>query len=189
VGDGTCEVKGVAFHTFFQALTDVRGAAAADLAQAELPPELRQRLRHGGISRVGHYPMAEYSELHAAAQRALRGGEPLARAIGKAATDIDTRGLLRFVLGLTSTDLLLRHAGKVWSSFARGSSVGVQQLAPRRYAVAFDGLEGASRLVFTELEGAIERLVERTGARQPEVRREGDGETESASVRFQVSWQ
>lgn len=181
-----CAVKGVAFHTFFQALSDVRGGDAAELVREQLPPELRERLRLGGISRVGHYPMAEYAELHAAAQRALRGGEALARAIGKAATDIDTRGLLRFVLSLTSTDLLLRHAGKVWSSFARGSRVSVQQLGRNRYRVEFDGLTGASELVFVELEGAIERLVERTGARHPEVGREpgsGDG-----NVRYLVGW-
>ncbi|HTV20207.1 MAG TPA: DUF2378 family protein [Polyangiaceae bacterium] len=180
-------MKGVAFHTFFQALGDVRGAAAADLAQAELPPELRDRLRLGGVSRVGYYPMAEYAELHSATQRALRGGESLARSIGKAATDIDTRGLLRFVLGLTLTDLLLRHAGKVWASFARGSQVTVDTLAPRRYVVTFDGLVGANDLVHVELEGAIERLVERTGARVPEVRRDPDAD--GTSVRYRVSWE
>jgi hypothetical protein len=187
VSAGACEVKGVAFHTFFQALGDVRGSAAAELARGELPPELRERLRLGGISRVGYYPMAEYAELHAATQRALRGGEPLARAIGKAATDIDTRGLLRFVLSLTSADLLLRHAGKVWSSFARGSHVSVKQLGSKRYRVAFDGFDGASRLVFVELEGAIERLIERTGARQPEVAREPG--SEDSCVRYLVSWE
>jgi hypothetical protein len=187
VGADACEVKGVAFHTFFQALSAVRGSAAVELAREELPPELRERLRLGGISRVGYYPMAEYSELHAAAHRALRGGEPLARAIGKAATDIDTRGLLRFVLSLTSADLLLRHAGKVWSSFARGSRVSVQQLGSKRYRVAFEGFAGASELVFVELEGAIERLIERTGARHPEVGREPG--SEGSSVRYLVAWE
>lgn len=187
MGGAACEVKGVAFHTFLQALADVRGSAAADLAQAALPTALRDRLRLGGVSRVGYYPMAEYAELHAATHRALRGGEPLARAIGKAATDIDTRGLLRFVLGLTSPDLLLRHAGKVWASFARGSQVSVEQLAPRRHVVSFEGLTGATELVCIELEGAIERLVERTGARVPEVRRELD--SDPSHVRFRVSWE
>jgi hypothetical protein len=177
----------VAFHTFFQALSDVRGSAAAEQARAELPPELRDRFRLGGISRVGYYPMSEYAELHAAAQRALRGGETLARAIGGAATDIDTRGLLRFVLSLTSTELLLRHAGKVWSSFARGSRITVQHSAPKRYTVEFDGLDGATPCVFVELEGAIERLIERTGARSPSVCRDPDAE--GVSVRYRVSWE
>ena len=177
----------MAFHTFFQALTELRGRAAVDLTHAALPAELSERLRLGRVLRVGYYPLAQYSELHAAAQRALRGGAALARDIGRKATEHDTRGLLRFVLGLTSTELLMRHAGKVWSSFARGSRVSAQQVEPRHYRVAFEGLDGASELVFVELEGAIERLIELTGARQAQVRRHA-GE-DGSSVVFSASWQ
>jgi hypothetical protein len=182
----TCTVKGVAFHTFFQALTELRGRHATDLTRAALPPALEERLRLGGIARVGQYPLDSYSELHAAAQRALSGGESLARAIGRTAADIDTRGLLRFVLGLTSTDLLMRHAGKVWSSFVRGSRVSVRQAEARHYVVDFEGLEGASELLFAELEGSIERLVERTGARQARVTRKVD--PSGSSARYFVAW-
>lgn len=181
-----CEVKGVAFHTFLQALSELRGSAASELTQAALPEGLRDRLRSGAILRVGHYPLAEYAELHAAANRALQRGPALAREIGAKATEIDTRGLLRFVVRLTSADLLMRHAGRVWSSFARGSQVSVQQLEPRRYVVRFEGLHGVSELVCVELEGAIERLVELTGARDPEVRRLAD--SAGATVSFRVSW-
>jgi hypothetical protein len=183
----TCEVKGVAFHTFLRALTELRGEAAAELTRAALPEGLRARLRLGAILRVGYYPLAEYAELHAAANRALSRGHVLAREIGTRATEIDTRGLLRFVLGLTSTDLLMRHASRVWSSFARGSSVSVEQVEPRRYVVRFDGLHGASELVCVELEGAIERLVELTGARRPAVRRHASGAGSAAA--FWVSWE
>lgn len=183
----TCEVKGVAFHTFLQALTELRGSAAADLTRAALPEGLRDRLRLGAILRVGYYPLAEYAELHAAAHRALSRGQALAREIGAKATEIDTRGLLRFVLGLTSTELLMRHAGKVWSSFARGSRVSVEQVEPRRYVIRFDGLHGVSELVCVELEGAIERLVELTGARHPAVRRHAGSAGSGAA--FWVSWE
>lgn len=182
----TCEVKGVAFHTFLQALTELRGSGAAELTRAALPDDLRERLRLGAVSSVGYYPLAEYAELHAAANRALHRGSTLAREIGAKATEIDTRGLLRFVLGLTSTELLMRHAARVWSSFARGSRVSTEQLEPRRYVVRFEGLHGVTELVRVELEGAIERLVELTGARHPQVRRHENGA--GSAVAFWVSW-
>ena len=182
----TCEVKGVAFHTFLQALTELRGGTASELTRAALPEGLRERLSRGAILRVGYYPLAEYAELHAAANRALHRGPARAREIGARATEIDTRGLLRFVLGLTSTELLLRHASRVWSSFARGSRVSAEQVEPRRYVVRFEGLHGVSELVCVELEGAIERLVELTGAPHPAVSRHAD--SAGAAVGFWVSW-
>jgi hypothetical protein len=183
---GPCEIKGVAFHTFFQAVGELRGAVSVERTRAAVAPELREQLRLGAIARVGYYPLATYGELHAAAHRALHGGEAFARDIGRKTAEIDTRGLLRFVLGLTSTDLLVRHADKVWSSFARGSRVRAEKLHDRRYSVKFDGFWEASELVLTELEGALATLVERTGAVDPIVRhaRDGDG----ATVSYIVEW-
>jgi Protein of unknown function (DUF2378) len=183
---GPCEIKGVAFHTFFQAVGELRGEAAVARTRAELAPELREKLRLGAISRVGYYPLATYGELHAAAQRALHGGEAFARDLGRKTAEIDTRGLLRFVVGLTSTDLLVRHADKVWASFARGARVHAEKLHPRRYSVRFDGFWEASELVLTELEGALATLVERTGATDPVVRHSRD--REGATVNYIVEW-
>jgi len=183
---GPCEIKGVAFHTFFQALAELRGDVAVERTRAQLAPALREQMRLGAIARVGYYPLATYTELHAAAQRALHGGEAFARDIGRKTAEIDTRGLLRFVLGLTSTDLLVRHADKVWASFARGARVRAERLHERRYSVKFDGFGEASELVLTELEGALATLVERTGATDPVVRhsRDSDGTT----VSYIVEW-
>jgi hypothetical protein len=181
-----CEIKGVAFHTFFQALRELRGEAAVEATRAELAPELREQLRLGAIARVGYYPLTTYAELHAAAHRALHGGEALAREIGRKTAEIDTRGVLRFVLGFTSTDLLVRHADKVWASFARGARVRAEKLHERRYSVGFEGFWDASELVLVELEGALATLVERTGANDPLVRHTRD--REDSTVRYIVEW-
>jgi len=183
---GPCEIRGVAFHTFFLAVAELRGAKAAESTRAQIPAELREQLRLGAISRVGYYPLHTYSELHTAAQRALRGGEAFARDIGRKTAEIDTRGLLRFVLGLTNTDLLVRHADKVWASFARGARVRAEKLYERRYSVKFEGFWDASELVLFELEGALATLVERTGATHPVIRhvRDDDGTT----VSYIVEW-
>jgi hypothetical protein len=176
----------VAFHTFFQAVAELRGDAAAEATRAMLEPELRDRLRLGAIARVGYYPLKTYGELHTAAQRALHGGEAFARELGRKTAEIDTRGLLRFVLGFTSTDLLVRHADKVWGSFARGARVRAEKLHARRYSVKFDGFWEASELVLSELEGALAKLVEQTGATDPVVRhaRDKDGST----VNYIIEW-
>lgn len=183
---GPCEIRGVAFHTFFQAVGELRGDAAVERTRAAVVPQLREQLRLGAITRVGYYPLQTYGELHAAAQRALQGGEAFAREIGRKTAEIDTRGLLRFVLGLTSTDLLVRHADKVWASFARGARVRAERLHPRRYSVKFDGFWEASQLVLTELEGSLAALVERTGAVDPVVRHSRD--RDGATVSYIIEW-
>lgn len=183
---GPCEIKGVAFHTFFQALAELRGPAAAEATRAQVPPALREGLRLGAIARVGYYPLETYGELHEAAQRALGGGESLAREIGRKTADIDTRGLLRFVLGLATTDLLVRHADKVWGSFARGARVHAEKRGERRYSVAFENFWEASELVLFELEGSLATLVSHTGATDPVVRHAR--EAERRIVSYSIEW-
>lgn len=183
---GPCEIRGVAFHTFLLAVAELRGERAVESTRAQVPPELREQLRLGAISRVGYYPLQTYAELHAAAQRALRGGEAFARDIGRKTAEIDTRGLLRFVLGFATTDLLVRHADKVWASFARGARVRAEKLRERRYSVKFEGFWEAPELVLVELEGALATLVERTGAVDPLVRHSRD--PDGATVSYSVEW-
>jgi len=157
-----------------------------ELTRAKMREEWNQRWNFGGISRVGYYPLAEYSDVHAAADAALGGGAAFARELGSKATEIDTRGVLRFVLGVTSASLLLRYADKVWSSYARGATVVVENRAPEGYDIEFQNMTGASELVFAEIEGSIEMLLARTGARV-EVTRRRLGNA-PASARYFVSW-
>jgi hypothetical protein len=182
----TLEMRGAAFLTFFDAVRELRGPATEAAVRAGLPVGPRERLERGAITRVGWYPLADYTELHAAFDRTARGGEALARQLGRVSTDLDTRGLLRYVLAIASPDLLMRHAPLVFSSYVRGDGVTPEKKGPGRYVVRWQGLDGASALVNAELEGGTAFLVEKTGGRDVAVERVApSGPSEHA---FEVRW-
>lgn len=165
----TVEMRGAAFFTFLDALGQLRGPATVAAVRAALPVSLREQLDRGALTRVGWYPLSAYAALHTANDSVVRGGEALAFQIGRLTTEVDTRGLIRFVLAIASPDLLMRHASLVFGSYIRGATVTAEALAPRHCSVRWKGLEGATRLLLAEMEGGTAFLVERTGGKHVQV--------------------
>ncbi|MBX7193427.1 MAG: hypothetical protein K1X94_15335 [Sandaracinaceae bacterium] len=161
----TVEMRGAAFLSFFEGIEELRDRATADAVKEALRPELRERVLSGAITRVGWYPMAEYTALHEALDRVVSGGPEFAVRLGYVTTDRDTRGLLRYVLAFTSPDLLIRYADKVFMSYVRGASMSIEQLGPRHYLVSWSDHHGASRALFDEWRGGIQLLMERCGGK------------------------
>jgi hypothetical protein len=164
-------MKGVAFHSLLAAVRELHGEATRTRVVAALPTERRELIERGGVSRLGWYPLPHYSELHDAVQTTLGGGEATARALGRAATELDMRGVLRFVLGLASPDLLMRHSERVFGAYVRGGTVSATLRSKDLYEISLVGLYGANRYVLAELEAGVALVLERTGARGVSVRR------------------
>lgn len=179
-------MRGAAFLTFFDAVRELRGPATEAAVRAALPAALRERLERGAITRVGWYPLADYAELHAALDRTARGGETLARQLGRVSTDLDTRGLIRYVLAIASPDLLMRHAPLVYSSYVRGGAITPEKKGPGRYLLRWSGLVGSSPLVNAELEGGTSILVEKAGGRDVVVERVAPGAASEHA--FEICW-
>jgi hypothetical protein len=72
------------------------------------------------------------------------GGEREARELGWRSTDIDTRGLLRFVIALSTPALLVQQASRVFGSYIRGGKVTSTKREAGLYDVAFSNMGGAS---------------------------------------------
>jgi len=163
------EVRGAAFLTFLEALRVLRGPATEAAVRAALPDGLREKLASGVLTRVGWYPLSDYSSLHTVTDAVLHGGVDFARQLGRTTTEIDTRGLIRYVLAMASPDLLMRYASKVFSSYVRGATVTSKTLGPRHYELHWKGLVGATNLVHVEMEGGAAFLAERVGAKHVRV--------------------
>lgn len=165
----TVEMRGAAFLTFLEALRALRGPATEGAVRAALPDALREKLASGVLTRVGWYPLAEYSALHTATDAVVHGGTDFARLLGRTTTEIDTRGLIRYVLAIASPDLLMRHASKVFSSYVRGATVVSKALGPHHYELQWEGLVGATNLVHIEMQGGAAFLIERTGGKNVQI--------------------
>ncbi len=180
------EMRGAAFLSFFQGVTELRGVTTSNAVRDALPAPLRERVVSGAISRVGWYPMEDYATLHAVCAEVTGGGDAFATALGRVTTDHDTRGLLRYVLAFTSPDLLLRYGDKVFGSYVRGASMQVERLAPQHHVIRWSQFRGATRLVHAEWRGGVAFLLERCGGRDVVVTARES--VDPAAATFEVRW-
>lgn len=180
-------MRGAAFVSFFEGLSELRGELAAARVREALPGHLRVALEGGAVSRVGWYPLKDYVAVHDACERTLGGGETLAFQLGRVTTDRDTRGLIRYVLALTSPDLLVRHADKVFGSYVRGPTMEVERVTgSHRFVVRWHKFYGTTPLFEAEWRGGITLLLEKAGAQGVEVVRRP--ELRPGDVTFEVNW-
>ena len=184
--DVSVEMRGAAFLSFFEGIAELRDPGTATAVRDALPSPLREQIATGGITRIGWYPMQNYSALHEACDRVIGGGDAFATALGRVTTDRDTRGLLRYVLAFTSPDLLLRYGDKVFGSYVRGATMRVDRITAKHHVIRWDDFHGASFRVHAEWQGGVAFLVERCGGRDVSVRAEPSDDPSRA--RFEVRW-
>lgn len=182
------EMKGAAFYSMIAAIGELDGAEAQAGVVAALPEPIGSVFRSGALARVGWYPLEHYGLVHEAIQAVLGGGERRARDLGRKSTEIDTRGLLRYVLALTTPSLLVRHANRVFGSYIRGGTVTAAQRDLGIYDVTFSNMSGASRYVLAEWEGGISFLLEVAGAKAVNVRRAAATADEHGNVAMVATW-
>lgn len=180
------EMRGAAFLSFFDAVRELRDDATATRVCDALPPPLRERFVSGALTRIGWYPMADYSRLHTAANEVLGGGHAFARQLGRVTTEQDTRGLLRYVLAFASPELLMRYADKVVMSYVRGARCHSERIAARHSMLHVEDFHGASELVHQEWIGGVQILVERCGGKTVSVSLVPTAIPAAAS--FEVRW-
>ena len=182
----TVEMRGAAFLSFFDGVAELRDRATADAVRDALRPDVRRRILDGGFTRVGWYPMEDYSALHTACEQVVKGGMPFAIQLGRVTTDRDTRGLLRYVLAFTSPDLLLRYGDKVFGSYVRGATMTVERIASKHHVLHWDDFHGASFAVHAEWQGGVTFLIEKCGGKNVSVVQRAT--PDPAKAAFEVSW-
>jgi hypothetical protein len=184
----TVEMKGAGFHSMMAAVAELEGKAAHDRVVEALPEPIGAAFRRAELTRVGWYPIAQYGLLHDAIQRTVGGGENRARELGRKSTEIDTRGLLRYMLAITTPGLLVRHANRVFGSYIRGAEVSAEKRSAAIYDVNFRNMIGVSRFILAEWEGGISFLLELAGATGVSVRRVSPLADERGLVSMVATW-
>ena len=191
------EAKGVIFLSMLEAIAEVDGQEARKRVVAAVQGPLAEALRSGALTRVGWYPIAWYGDLHTAMQKELRGGDEKVRLLGRRSTEIDTRGLLRYVLALSTPSLLFRYGAKIFGSYLRGGEVASEHLE-RKAELRFSNMSEAPDLMFVEWQGGISSLLEHAGAREvvvhPAVRKRSNLMRPSSNapgdlVSIRVAWE
>lgn len=180
------EIRGAAFHSFLEAVEATEGAPAARTVLEKLPAELRARLGHGEVTRLGFFPVTEYELLHEALHGTVGGGFSYARSLGRRTTEIDLRGIVRFVLAFGSPELLVRYADRVFRSYFRGTEILQRELAPRRHRFCWRGFAEAGPYTRAESVGSVGYLIEACGGRDVAVTPVRP--TRRSDFEFEIGW-
>ncbi len=184
----TGHAKGINFRTFWASLERLYGPEVVEQTKALLPEEIADAVRTGAIVASGFYPVAWYIEHHKAAMNATRRGPALAREIAAESTRADFRGVYRFFAIILSPESFVARAGKAWGMYWSTGTVTVVE-ARRGYAhVVFEGCEGFDAILWQDIQGSIEALLDIGGAKNVRMQTLSGGRDED-NLDLEMAWE
>lgn len=157
-----------------------------ELVLAQLSDELRSSLKFGQLLAMGWYPASWYAELHRAIDQVTQGGPVLARALGRTATLTDFNGLHRFLASVLTVETVFGQAPRLMALYWKGGTIEWLELARGRGSLRFTHWVGFTRLIWEDLMGSMEGILEFCGAKQIRCRtpHEMTGDTVVVEVRW-----
>lgn len=170
-GTGTeISAKGSNFIGLLRALEALQGPDARDRLLAELPPEVATPIRLGQIVMMGWYPVEWYAELHAALDRCFHEGPSLARKLSHHATTMDIGSIHRFIVSMLSVETVFGQTHRLMGLYWRGGRIERQEITKGRARMRFSDWTGFSVLIWEDIMGGIEAVLDSCGAKNGRVR-------------------
>jgi hypothetical protein len=166
---------------------DARDPTARLRVLQALPPERARALGDGDIVTMGWYPIVWYAELHDAIDKVLGGGPSLARELGHDTCVYDFNSIHRVIAAMFSVETVFGQAHRLMGLYFKGGTIERLDVQPGRGRIRFIGWYGFSRLIWEDLLGAMQGILELCGASN--VRCRPQGALHSAhTVDFELRW-
>lgn len=161
------QTKGSNFLGLLKAVVKFHGPLArADVLRAA-SGDLGAALREETLLAMSWYPARWYSDLHSAIDRALVGGPDFARTLGRTATLDDFNKLHRLVVSMLKPEAIFGQAHRLMGLYFKGGKIEMVEISPGRARMRFSGWPDFNRLVWEDLLGSIEGLLDVCGAKEP----------------------
>jgi hypothetical protein len=179
--------KGSNFIGLLKALEALHGADARELVFAAMPEQIASPLRFGQVVVMGWYPVVWYAELHAAVDRCFHEGPNLARKLSHHATRADIGSIHRFIASMLSVETVFGQTHRLMSLYWKGGRIERLELAPGRARVRFEGWPGFTALIWEDLMGGMEAVLESCGATNGRCRASGRMD-DAGTLEIDVRW-
>ncbi|HKU38765.1 MAG TPA: hypothetical protein VJR89_11480 [Polyangiales bacterium] len=157
--------KGSNFVGLLKALEALNGTDARDRVLAALPETVAEPLRFGQVVAVGWYPVTWYAELHDAIERSFHRGPALARKLSHQATAADIGSIHRFIASMLSVETVFGQTHRLMGLYWKGGAIERLEIAAGRARVRFEGWHGFTALIWEDLMGGMEAVLETCGAK------------------------
>ena len=179
-------VKGLAFRSALEAIRTLRSDEGLAATLNELPAAVADPLRFGAVVASGWFPLASYSALLSAAQRAAR--FDIARAVGRTAFRANLEGTYHAMTFPLHPQAIVTRTPRTWGlHFDRGRLVVVEARAGMAQFLIEQGA-GFDAVVWESIVGAVEGTLEACGARHLRMHVAAGGEDGDVSIEIQARW-
>jgi len=162
--------KGSNFIGLLRALDALKGLEARDRVFAAMPESAASPIRLGQVVMMGWYPVAWYSELHAAVHACFHEGPTLARKLSHHATTADISSIHRFIASMLSVQTVFGQTHRLMALYWKGGTIERLEITDGKARLRFHGWPGFSALIWEDLMGGIEAVLDSCGARNGRVR-------------------
>ncbi len=182
------KVKGVAFRATMRALADVRGDDALNRSIARCRREVRDALRYQQVVVGGWYPISWYRELLAAIVEGEGGRKGIARELGRRGIELDLNGVYRTLFKLMKPGTLVSFFKLLFPRYYAHGRLTVEAESKGFLRVAVRDCRGFDHLMYLDLLGATERMIELTGVKNPRCRITSGGADHGETVVMEGTW-
>lgn len=160
------QTKGSNFLGLLRAVVKLHGPRARSDVLDSCAGELGAALREESLLAMSWYPAKWYSDLHSAIDYTLSGGPDFARALGKSATLDDFTKLHRLVVSMLKPETAFVHAPRLMGLYFRGGTIELTEITAGRARMRFADWNDFNRLVWEDLLGSIEGILDVCGAKK-----------------------
>lgn len=156
--------KGSNFVGLLKALETLHGAEARERVLDAMPEQIASPLRFGQVVVMGWYPVEWYAALHAAVDTCFHEGPTLARKLSHQATRADIGSIHRFIASMLSVETVFGQTHRLMGLYWKGGQIERLEIAPGRARVRFENWPGFTALIWEDLMGGMEAVLETCGA-------------------------
>lgn len=182
------QAKGTNFLGMLAVFEKRTNKASADKLVASLPSEVGNAIRFQQIVPMGWYPVRWYRSLHDGIMKMSDGnGVVVIRELARETTVQDFTGLHRAILRVLSTKTVTGHAHRLMQLYWRGGTASNSDLRPGRSVIRFSGWVGFNPLVWADIAGSAQGIVEAAGGKRVQARVTSMS-TDEADADVEVRW-
>lgn len=184
----TVSAKGSNFIGVMNAVETQYGEATAHDVLARLPDELASALSNNHVLVTKWYPVAWYAQLHAAVDATLQGGSGMARRLGHDATLADFNGMHRLIGALLTVQSVFAQSHRLMGLYWKGGTIERLAFSSSSVQLKFEHWPGFTELMWEDIMGSLEALLEVCRARYVGCRAVGSPSGTSDSIVIEARW-
>ncbi len=182
------KVKGVAFRATMRAFVDLRGEDALGRAIERCSGEVQDALRYHRVVAGGWYPIGWYRELLAAVVAGEGGRKGMARELGRRGIELDLNGVYRTLFKLMTPGTLVAFFKLLFPRYYAHGRLIVEAESKGLLRVSVRDCRGFDHLMYLDLLGATERMIQLSGVKNPRCRIISGGDDEGDAVVMEGTW-